>query len=852
MATVADLLVRIEANTQQMRNELRKGEGIVNRFDKNVSRAALSSSTALERVGKTARATIGILAGLGVGLGIAEIATGIAQVNAQFQDLQTSLKVATGSASAADKAFEGLRVFAKETPFQLSEVTQAFISLKNLGLDPSMDALRAYGDIASSFNGKSLDDFIQAVADATTGEFERLKEFGIKASSEGDKVAFTFRGLTTTIGKNAAEIERYLQDLARNNFGGAMSEKMDNLSGRFSNLKDQIDDLYVPLGESGGIDVMAAALDLASASVEGLSNNLGVVADTIALVGIAASGRFMAPMIASMGASVVATRAAIAETLRYQATLASMAGVSRSAAVGMTALGVAARGASGAMAFLGGPIGAAITVLGGAVYYLSTRQSDAEKSAIEHRDALERLSLALGDGTDLSTKAADAARVEAKARISAALATLEQLEAQRKVNAVAEQMAAEAPIQSPSDPKLDLTSGLDKRIDEQRKRLEEYRHVLGQLNGEIAVTKPLDEVITSGGSGSNKEADKIQAVIESLDFQRGQLTRTTREQAVYNAMQQAGISSSHAMASSIRSAALAYYDAADAVDVLKEKTAAEDKARADIAGTIADLERENTLLQVQGIERDKLRAILEAEATAREGGISLSEKERGQIEGLIEANGRLVKAEEDAAEAARDAREFARDFGNVISSSFEDAILSGEKFGDILKSLEQDIARIILRMAVTKPLENAATGFDWGGLFTSIGTSLFGGGAATSGPGISYPAGSTFANGGIMTAQGEVPLRKYSSGGVATSPQLALFGEGSKPEAYVPLPDGRNIPVKIEGGTGESFTYAPTIMVDATGSKMSRDEIRSIVKTSVDQSVAEVRNLQKRKGNARI
>lgn len=61
------------------------------------------------------------------------------------------------------------------------------------------------------------------------------------------------------------------------------------------------------------------------------------------------------------------------------------------------------------------------------------------------------------------------------------------------------------------------------------------------------------------------------------------------------------------------------------------------------------------------------------------------------------------------------------------------------------------------------------------------------------------------ANGGIMTSNGDIDLRKYASGGIATSPQLALFGEGSMPEAYVPLPDGRSIPVSFRGaGAGES------------------------------------------------
>lgn len=54
-----------------------------------------------------------------------------------------------------------------------------------------------------------------------------------------------------------------------------------------------------------------------------------------------------------------------------------------------------------------------------------------------------------------------------------------------------------------------------------------------------------------------------------------------------------------------------------------------------------------------------------------------------------------------------------------------------------------------------------------------------------------------FAAGGIMTAQGPVPLHRYARGGVARTPQLALFGEGSRPEAFVPLPDGRTIPVTL-------------------------------------------------------
>jgi tape measure domain-containing protein len=65
--------------------------------------------------------------------------------------------------------------------------------------------------------------------------------------------------------------------------------------------------------------------------------------------------------------------------------------------------------------------------------------------------------------------------------------------------------------------------------------------------------------------------------------------------------------------------------------------------------------------------------------------------------------------------------------------------------------------------------------------------------------GAGMPFAAPFANGGVMTGRGPVPLKKYARGGVANRPQLALYGEGSKPEAYVPLPDGRRIPVALQG-----------------------------------------------------
>ena len=104
-----------------------------------------------------------------------------------------------------------------------------------------------------------------------------------------------------------------------------------------------------------------------------------------------------------------------------------------------------------------------------------------------------------------------------------------------------------------------------------------------------------------------------------------------------------------------------------------------------------------------------------------------------------------------------------------------------------------------------------------------------------------------FENGGIMTSQGALPLETYSLGGVANSPQVAVYGEGRRPEAYVPLPDGRTIPVTMKDGGG-----GPTIIVNQTvnvGQGVSRSEVASAMVTAKNAAIGEIRNNLARRGS---
>jgi tape measure domain-containing protein len=62
----------------------------------------------------------------------------------------------------------------------------------------------------------------------------------------------------------------------------------------------------------------------------------------------------------------------------------------------------------------------------------------------------------------------------------------------------------------------------------------------------------------------------------------------------------------------------------------------------------------------------------------------------------------------------------AQDLGFTFSSAFEDAIVSGRRFSDVLKSIGQDILRILLRQNITGPLSAAIGSFDFSSILPSF------------------------------------------------------------------------------------------------------------------------------------
>ena len=168
----------------------------------------------------------------------------------EFQKMEAVLTTALGSNSAAKAAMDQIVNFASKTPFQVNELTDSFVKLANRGFVPTMEQMRQMGDVASSV-GKSFDQLTEAILDAQTGEFERLKEFGIKASAQGDVVQFTFKGITTEVAKSDKAIQEYLLSLGNlEGVAGSMEAISKTTGGAISNLEDNITQLFKNIGDS--------------------------------------------------------------------------------------------------------------------------------------------------------------------------------------------------------------------------------------------------------------------------------------------------------------------------------------------------------------------------------------------------------------------------------------------------------------------------------------------------------------------------------------------------------------------------------------------------------------------------
>ena len=250
---------------------------------------------------------------------------------------------------------------------------------------------------------------------------------------------------------------------------------------------------------------------------------------------------------------------------------------------------------------------------------------------------------------------------------------------------------------------------------------------------------------------------------------------------------------------------------------------------------ILDVNNQLRELELEGIQNLRDRNALEIEHLEDAMELFLIRNaEAENIEELKQLYEELIQKKKEAFENStpikRMFREWEDAIGNLEEAStgwisnfvdeFVNGIMEGKfAFKDFAKSVLADIAKIIMRAWIAR-IALMAIGAGGG---STAGASA---GASSGGSGMPGGGPFGFAMGGIMTPDGELPLQRYARGGIATKPQVAVFGEGDMNEAYVPLPDGRSIPVTVsaEGNSKPPEAKVEVNVINESGTEVEAEQ----------------------------
>jgi len=265
--TVDELLIKIKADTKELEKKLKNIKGELDTTGKT-GIAAFGGAGLAGAMSKIPKAAIGVTAAL-VGIGTA--VGSVARVGAGFEDLKDSLDTVFGSMAAGDVAMDKVFKFAQTTPFQIEDATKAFIQLRAVGVEPNMDMLQTFADVASTSIDQlgAFQTLVRVVQRSASGglgleELNQLDERGIPAI----KILTTELGMSkeelTKFGKTAEGAAIMMDTLIKalnKQFGGAMESKMDNLSTKTSNMTIAFKQLADSVFKSGLGDFLKGLVD---------------------------------------------------------------------------------------------------------------------------------------------------------------------------------------------------------------------------------------------------------------------------------------------------------------------------------------------------------------------------------------------------------------------------------------------------------------------------------------------------------------------------------------------------------------------------------------------------------------
>lgn len=270
-------------------------QGALFRFDKQVgarfratsnrlglpvmTEAAGRFGSALGDLGRRASMVAGAVGGItaaAAGLGVFAVRSLVATAS-EFERFRAVLTTLEGSSAAADKSMRWVSEFASRTPYEMAQVMDSFVKLRAYGIDPTDGTLRTLGDTASSMQ-KPVMDAVEALADAMTGENERLKEFGIRARKEGDRIVYEYSKdgkqlQAVAQAGNRAMIQSTLMAIWNDRYGGAMKRQAGTWSAMLSNLSDRFDDFKRRIMASGAFDWLKSRLGDLLARIDAMAQS---------------------------------------------------------------------------------------------------------------------------------------------------------------------------------------------------------------------------------------------------------------------------------------------------------------------------------------------------------------------------------------------------------------------------------------------------------------------------------------------------------------------------------------------------------------------------------------------------
>jgi phage tail tape-measure protein len=203
----------------------------------------------------------GLLAGAITVGGLGMFTKSVVEASAKAEDLKTTLSTVTGSIEGGDDAFKFINDFATSTPFDIETLTNTFIKLKSAGVEPTLELLTTFGDMASVTTDQvgALEAVTDLFSRTTSGglgleDLNRLADRGIPVFKIFEEKLGLARLEVSKFGQSAegaATLKDALLEGLNEDFGGGMAEKAKNLSTSISNLGIASNNALIAVGEGG-------------------------------------------------------------------------------------------------------------------------------------------------------------------------------------------------------------------------------------------------------------------------------------------------------------------------------------------------------------------------------------------------------------------------------------------------------------------------------------------------------------------------------------------------------------------------------------------------------------------------